>query len=1093
MKKRLFIFLCIASLATTSFGQKKKGTETEEKSAINSSLVSGLKWRSVGPALTAGRIADIAVNPNNPAEYYLAIASGGVFKTTNAGTTYEPIFDSYGSYSIGCVTLDPNNSNVVWVGTGENNNQRSVAFGDGIYKSEDGGKSFKNLGLKNSEHISDILVDPRNSNVVYVAAYGPLWSAGGDRGVYKTTDGGKNWKQIFKISENTGCADLVMDPNNPDVLYAAMHQRRRHVWTYVGGGPESGVFKTMNGGENWEELTNGLPQNKMGRVGLAISPVNSNYVYAIVEAKDDKHGFYRSTDRGASFSKMSSHSTSGNYYQEIYCDPKDVNKVFSMDTWLHHTEDGGKTFKATGEENKHVDNHCIWIDPQNTDHWLVGCDGGLYETWDHANKWHYKPNLPITQFYKVAVDNAEPFYNIYGGTQDNNSQGGPSRTINNAGITNADWFITNGGDGFESAIDPVNPNIVYAQAQYGWIVRYDKTTGQKIGIQPMPLKGEEAFRWNWDAPLLVSPHDHKTLYFAANRLFKSTDYGDTWERVSPDLTRQIDRNKLKEMGKTWGMNTVMKNKSTSMYGNIVALDESPLKKGLLYVGTDDGLIQVSEDDGKTWRQMESFPGIPAYTYVNMLIADKYDENVVYAVFNNHKSGDFKPYILKSADKGNTWTSISGNLPERGSVYAMAQDHVNKNLLFCGTEFGFYFSIDGGKDWVKLTAGLPTVAIRDIAIQARENDLVVATFGRSFYVLDDYSVLRDLKAEDLDKDGAIYPIKDAWHYVESNPIGLRGKSSMGASYFTSPNPDFGATFTYYIKEKRKTAKEKRTDEENKLDKDGKDVPWISIEEMRKEDLEEKPFLLFIIRDAEGNEVNRIKKSVSKGINRVTWNLRSASTSPIKLSNGKTGRYSNPDDGYMVKPGKFNVQLFRVDNGEVTQLSSKVEFNVKSLNTNAVPSDPAEMQVFTTQLSELNRSVDGASRIMRDYKNRLAHIKQAVIQYPGTNINLLKDIKALEEKFYKLEIAMWGDGTLSSKDIETVPSISDRVGTISYQIYGSTANPTTTQKKSMELAKEEFVQAKKDLDFLVVSIKDLEKKLAQIPIPYTPGRGDEWKEE
>lgn len=1092
MKHIILTCSIVLSLTFVSFGQKKK--EASEDSPINSGLVSGLKWRSVGPALTAGRISDLAVNPNNPAEYYLAIASGGVFKTSNSGTTYEPIFDSYGSYSVGCVTIDPNNSNVVWIGTGENNNQRSVAYGDGVYKSVDGGKSFKNVGLEKSEHISDIIVDPRNSNIIYAAAYGPLWSEGGERGVYKSEDGGKSWKNVFKISKHTGCADLVMDPNNPDVLYAAMHQRRRHVWTYVGGGPESGVFKSEDGGETWNELKNGLPVNKMGRVGLAVSPVNSDYVYAIVEAKDDKHGFYRSTDRGGSFSKMSSYKTSGNYYQEIYCDPKDVNKVFSMSTWLHHTEDGGKTFKMTGERNKHVDNHCIWIDPNNTDHWLVGCDGGLYETWDHAKRWQYKPNLPITQFYKVAVDNAEPFYNIYGGTQDNNSQGGPSRTSNNAGITNADWFITNGGDGFESAIDPVNPDIVYAQAQYGWIVRYDKKSGEKIGIQPMPQRDEKAFRWNWDAPLLVSPHDHKTLYFAANKLFKSPDYGNTWERVSPDLTRQINRNELKEMGKVWGMNTVMKNKSTTMYGNIVALDESPKKQGLLYVGTDDGLIQVSEDDGKNWRKIESFPGVPEKTYVNMIIADKHDENVVYAAFNNHKNGDFKPYVLKSIDKGVSWTSITGDLPKRGSVYALAQDHVNKDLLFAGTEFGFYFSINGGKNWIKLSAGLPTIAIRDIAIQARENDIVLASFGRSFYVLDDYSPLRELTEENLNKNAHLFPIRDAWHYVPSNPIGGRGKSSMGASYFTSPNPDFGATFTYYIKEGKKTAKEKRTEEENKLDKEGKDVQWPSIEEMRKEELEEKAFVLFMIRDENGNEINRIKKPLSKGVHRVTWGLRSASTSPIKLRQGKTGRYSNPDDGFMVRPGKYNVQMFMVDNGEVTQLTPKQDFVVKSLNNTTLP-DPGlnKMEVFSKQVAELSRSVDGSSRIMRDYKNKLNHIKAAIEKYPGTNINLLKDVKMLEEKFYNLEIAMWGDGTLSSKDIETLPSISGRVGTIAYQIYGSTAEPTTTQKTSLEIANEDYVKAKKDLDFIIASVKELEKKLAQIPIPYTPGRGEEWKED
>ncbi len=420
-----------------------------------------------------------------------------VWKTSNSGNTYQPIFDGQGSYSIACVTIDPNNPHTIWVGTGENNNQRSVAYGDGVYKSEDGGASWQNVGLKSSEHIGNIIVHPTHSDVVYVAAYGPLWSEGGERGLYKTEDGGKTWKNILSIDEHTGISEIVMDPRNPDVIYAAAHQRRRHVFTYVGGGPSSGIHKSTDGGKTWTKLSSGLPSATMGRIGLAISPVNPDYVYAIIEAEKDQQGFYRSTNRGASWTKMSKHKTSGNYYQELYCDPVDVDKVFSMDTWLHHTEDGGKTFVETGEKNKHVDNHCMWIDPQDTKHWIVGCDGGIYETWDHAANWQYKPNLPVTQYYKVAVDNASPFYNVYGGTQDNNSMGGPSATMTNHGIRNSDWYITNGGDGFESAIDPVDPNIVYAQSQYGWLVRYDKVTGEKVSIQPQPKAGEPGLRWNW--------------------------------------------------------------------------------------------------------------------------------------------------------------------------------------------------------------------------------------------------------------------------------------------------------------------------------------------------------------------------------------------------------------------------------------------------------------------------------------------------------------------------------------------------------------------------------------------------------------------
>ncbi|MBL4653343.1 MAG: hypothetical protein JKY53_10850 [Flavobacteriales bacterium] len=650
MKK--ILILSLTALISLSISAKK-GDEEKKDGKYKTSTFSGLSFRSIGPALTSGRIADIAVNPNNTAEYYVAVASGGVWKTTNHGTTFSPIFDSQGSYSIGCVTIDPNNPHTIWVGTGENNNQRSVAYGDGVYKSNDGGKSWKNMGLKTSEHIGKIIVHPTNSNIVYVAAYGPLWNKGGDRGIYKTEDGGKTWNKVLDIDEHTGISDIVMDSRNPDVIYAAAHQRRRHTFTYVGGGPSSGIHKTEDGGKTWNKLSSGLPSSNMGRIGLAISPVNPDYVFAMIEAEQDNEGFYRSTNRGASWTKMSKHRTSGNYYQEIICDPNDVDKIFSMDTWLHHTEDGGKTFKKTGEKSKHVDNHCIWINPNNTNHWIVGCDGGLYETWDHAASWQYKPNLPVTQYYKVAVDNAEPFYNVYGGTQDNNSMGGPSRTTTNHGIMNSDWYITNGGDGFESAIDPVNPNIVYAQSQYGWLVRYDKSTGERVGIQPQPRAGEDGLRWNWDAPLIISPHNNKRLYFAANKLFKSDDQGNTWECISDDLTRQIDRNTLKVMGRVQSMDAVMKNKSTTMYGNIVALDESSKQEGLIYVGTDDGLIQITEDNGKTWKKISSFVGIPSNTYVNAIVCSQHDANTVYAVFNNHKQGDFKPYILKSTDKGVT--------------------------------------------------------------------------------------------------------------------------------------------------------------------------------------------------------------------------------------------------------------------------------------------------------------------------------------------------------------------------------------------------------------------------------------------------------
>lgn len=1085
MKSSLIALFLGLLIVNPSFSQKK-GDKTEDKSKINSGFVSGLSFRCIGPALTAGRVADIAVNPNNPDQYYLAIASGGVWKTDNHGNTYYPIFDGQGSYSIGCVTIDPNNENTIWVGTGENNNQRSVAYGDGVYKSIDGGKSWKNMGLKESEHISKVIVDPRNSDVIYVAAYGPLWSDGGERGVYKSVDGGENWERIHFISDKSGTADLVMDPNDPDVLYEAVHQRRRHVFTYVGGGEESSLYKTTDGGKTWKEITSGLPKGKMGRIGLAVSPVDNNYVYAIIEAEEDKGGFFRSTNKGLSWEKRSGYNTSGNYYQEIVCDPVDKDKVFSMDTWLHHSEDGGKSFKQTGEEGKHVDNHCMWINPNNTDHWILGCDGGVYETWDHANNWHFKPNLPITQFYKVAVDNDAPFYNVYGGTQDNNSLGGPSRTLNNAGIQNSDWYITNGGDGFESQVDPEDPNIVYAQAQYGWLVRYDRQSGEKIGIQPQPKKGEAPYRWQWDAPLVISKHDHKRIYFAANKVFKSDDRGNTWQTISPDLTRQLDRNKLKVMGEIQSPEAVMKNKSTTMYGNIVALDESAKNENLLYAGTDDGLIHVTTDGGGTWNKKDNFPGIPAMTYVNMILTSQHDEGTVYAVFNNHKKGDFKPYILKSTNKGDSWVSVAGDLPERGSVYAIAEDHENPNLLFAGTEFGVFFTINGGKNWIQLSAGLPTIAVRDIAIQTRENDLVLATFGRGFYVLDDYSPLRSLTEQMTEEKARIFPVKTGLQYIETNPLGLRGTGSQGASHYAASNPEFGVTFTYYVKDKPKSTKDLRKENEDKAKKDGADIQYPSYEDFVKEDNYEDSYLLFVIKDSDGKEVRKMKTGSKTGVNRITWNMRYPATTPIELSTGKTGRYSNPNEGPLALPGKYTVELHQYEDGAFEKLAEPVSFEIKALENSSLARQTEANIAFKREVGELRRQYRGTGSILGDLENRLKFIQAAIEQYPGADLDWMKEVRALELTIHDIKIALYGDWHKSSRDVEADPSLGDRIGLIVYQCWYSTSDPTTTHKEQFEIAKEEYASIKSDVSKVESRVKALEEKLNTSGIPYTPNR-------
>lgn len=1083
MKKLVFALLAVA---TTSglFAQKSKSKDADAEKKTET--LSGMSFRAIGPALVSGRIADLAVNPNNHDEFYVAVASGGVFKTSNHGNTFTPIFDGESSYSIGCITIDPNNEHTVWVGTGENNNQRSVAYGDGVYKSLDDGKSWKNMGLKNSEHIAKIIIHPENSQVVYVAAYGPLYNDGGDRGIYKTTDGGENWERILHASDKTGFSDLWMDPRDPNVMYAAAHQRRRHVWTYLSGGPESAIYKTTDGGANWRKIMSGLPKSDLGRIALAIAPTNPDIVYAMVEGYDKDHGgFYKSTNLGESWSKQSDYYTSGNYYVELVPDPEDADKVFSMDTWLHHTENGGKKFNRTGEKSKHVDNHAMWIDPSNTNHWLVGCDGGLYETWDAANNWKFHQNLNITQFYRVAVDYDKPFYNVYGGTQDNNTLGGPSRTKNAHGISNFDWFITRGGDGFEPAVDPNNPDIVYSQSQYGWLVRYNRKTGEKVNIKPIERKGEEPYRWNWDAPLLISPHDSKRLYFAANKVFKSDDRGNTWEVISEDLTQQIDRNKLKVMGTTWGPDAVALHKSTTIYGNLVALDESPIKAGLLYSGTDDGLIQVTENDGESWTKYSSFTGVPSGTYVNVLKADLFDENTVYAGFNNHKNGDFKPYLLKSTDKGKTWTNITANLPERGSVFTIAQDHVNKDILFVGTEFGVFVTLNGGKKWMQIKGGLPTIAIRDMEIQRRENDLVLASFGRGFFVLDDYSALRTM-ADTAGKTAHVFPIKDALAFIENNPMGTRGKASQGEAFFTTPNPAIGATFTYYLAEKPQTLAEQRRKAEKKIRKDGGDVVYPSFEELKKEDLEEKPFLIFEIKDAKGAVVSRYKETkVSKGVNKSVWDFRLETTTPVKLKERKVSRYGSPDWGALALPGTYSVTIYQFHDGKLQKLTEPTNFEVKMLHQDQISkADATTLANYIEKVGEGRRVMRAMLAQVSETDKAIDYMQNAVLQTPKADPKWLEDMDKMKKELANIKIALYGDFTRSKREVEAYPGIADRIEIAVDNIYSHTEAPTNSEQQSFDIAMQELKAQQATFAQLKTALNTMTEKLKAAKSPYFP---------
>lgn len=1068
--KKLLLFTLSASLSLATFAQKNKAKTEAKKSPIVEANLGGLKFRNIGPATTSGRIVDIAVNPKNHAEYYLALASSGVWKTTNHGTTFEPIFDGYGSFSTGCVTIDPNNANVVWVGTGENNNQRSVPYGDGVYKSADGGKSFKKMGLENSEHIGMIKVHPKNSNVVFVAAVGPLWSSGGDRGLYKTTDGGKTWENVLNISEHTGVNEVHFDPRNPDVIYATAHQRRRHVWTYISGGPESAIYKSTDGGKSFEKLSGGLPSSDVGRISLSVSPANPDVVYAMLEG----HGFYRSTDRGASWSKMSGHETSGNYYVEIFAHPYDVNTIYSMDTYGQVSYDGGKTFKNIPEAKKHVDNHCMWINPDDTDHMIWGCDGGLYETWDGMKSWQWKANLPTIQFYRVAVDQAEPFYNVYGGTQDNNSLGGPSRTIYRRGIVNEDWYVTNGGDGFESQIDPKDPNIVYAQAQYGWLVRFDRASGERVPIQPQPGPGEDPYVWNWDAPLLISPHDNKTLYFSANKVFKSTDRGNSWTAISEDLTRKIDRNTLEVMGKVWPMDAIAYHKSTTVYGNIVSFMESEKKKGLLFAGTDDGLVHVSENDGGSWKAYSTFPGIPERTYVQDLKPSQHDENVVYAVFNNHKNGDFKPYILKSSNKGGSWVNIAGNLPERGSVYSLAEDHVNPDLLFAGTEFGVFFTLDGGKVWKQLKAGLPTIAIRDIAIQKRENDLVLASFGRGFYILDDYSPLRSLADETLEQNAAVLPIKDGLLF---NQAYVGGTDYKGASYYSAENPPIGATFTYYIKEAPKTIKQER------LEREKTNPAWPDAAQIRAEDQEEKYYLLFEISDDSGKAIRRISTAYAAGVQRITWDGRYGSNADLSL---RGAPMTNADDAYFAPEGSYTVRIFESKNGTLKPLTEPVGFKIKHLKHNTLyTQNTNELLAFQAEVDGVARELSAANEYFKETTEMVQHLKSAARNTAGADVGLLNQLRELELQLGNIDIALHGDASLAKREFPTLPGLQERLGLTAWGSWYNTSAPTGTQRQQVAFVKAELPKITNELKTIMAQAEAIKNKLYKAGAPYLRG--------
>jgi photosystem II stability/assembly factor-like uncharacterized protein len=1091
--KRWMFYVVVLSvcLVTSASGAKKAVSEPEEDdSLLKAETFAGLEIRNIGPALMSGRIADIAVHPDDASVWYVAVGSGNLWKTVNAGTTWETIFDDQGSYSLGDVTLDPSSPDIVWVGTGENVGGRHVGYGDGVYKSVDGGQTWKNMGLKDSEHIGRILVDPRDSNVVWVAAQGPLWSKGGERGLYKTTDGGETWENVLSDGPYTGVNEMIMDPRNPDVLYATTHQRYRTVAALIDGGPETAIYKTADGGATWTKLETGLPEEDMGRIGLAISPQNPDVVYATIELAWRKGGFYRSEDGGASWEKRSDYLSGGtgpHYYQEIYASPHAFDRIYQMDVRLHWSEDGGKTFTMVGEQDKHGDNHAISFIADDPNYLLVGSDGGLYESWDLGKTWKFISNLPITQYYKVAVDYDEPFYNLYGGTQDNNTQGGPSRTVNTNGIRNSDWFITLGGDGHQPAVDYSNPDIVYSESQQGYLARYDRRTGEVVYIQPQPEKGAPAERFNWDSPILISPHDPARLYFASQRVWRSDDRGDSWTAISKDLSRGRDRLTMPMMDRVQSVDAIWDLWAMSMYANVTSLSESPVQEGLLYAGTDDGLIHMTDDNGANWRRTDGFASVPAESFVNDVKADLFDTDTVYAAFSNDKTGDFKPYLVKSTDRGQTWTSIAGDLPDRHLVWRIVQDHERPELLFVGTEFGIFFTVDGGQKWVKLTGGVPNIPFRDLVIQKRENDLVGASFGRSFFIFDDYTPLRQVSEEMLAQEATLFPVRDAWWYIEKRPMGRGAKATQGADFYVAPNPPFGAVFTYYLKDGYKTRKAERQEAEKKLVEEGGDTPNPGWEVLQEEAQQEAPAILFTISDASGNVVRRLTSPAGKGFHRVAWDLRFPETDAV-TSLEEEQDFGRGGGGPLVEPGQFTVSMAKRIDGEEVSLGEPQSFEVKRMFEGTLPgASPEEMVAFSREIAEVNRQADAVRYILDSTGEQLQFIKKALSQSAHADTSLDTQVRALERRLLDLREMAYGNEQQDELGEPVPHSVGRRLSSAYMGTVLSTYGPTPNHQQTLAIAKEELAEVKVGLTQLVdVDLPAFEDKLDAAGVPWTPGR-------
>lgn len=871
-----------------------------------------LEFREIGPAVMGGRIDDFAAVESNPSIVYVGTASGGVWKTTNNGTTWEPVFDEEGVSTIGDIAIAPSDPSVVWVGTGEANNRQSSSWGNGIYRSLDGGKTWTNMGLDKTHHIGRIVIHPKNPDIVYVAAQGHLWGANPDRGVYKTSDGGKSWSQVLKINDDTGVSDIAMDPESPDILYAAAYERRRTPFGFDGGGPGSAIYKSTDGGAIWKKLTKGLPYENggdTGRIGLDIYRKDPNIVYA--EIQHERGGTFRSEDQGETWKRMGETDPRPSYYSQIRVDPNNDLRIWELGAQMYYSEDGGKTFTTDRVRGIHGDFHGMWIDPANSNHMITGSDGGIHWSDDAGKNWNFLNVIAIGQFYEVALDNEKP-YHVCGGLQDNGSWCGPSQTLTREGIGNEDWQVIHGGDGFYAAIDTVEPWIVYTESQDGHVARRDMRTGEQRSIMPEAKAGEPHYRFQWNSPVAVSSHEHTTIYYGGNYLFKSTDRGDSWTRLGGDLTTGVDRTKLPILGKVPDKNTLSRNDGVEEYPTITTLSESPLTANVLWVGTDDGNLQVTRDGGKSWKNVAAkVPGLPKGTYVSRVAASKTGEGAAFATFDGHRSDDYGVYVFATTDYGETWKSLRSGIPDSaGTVHVIREHPRNTNLLFAGTEFGLWVSWDRGGSWTALRNNFPTVPVDDVEIQARDNDLVLATHGRSIWIFDDLTPLEKMDANVANSPLTFFPPRTATTWF------LRQRRwSAGQQMFTAKNPPYGALLSYYLKEAMPPEAPKRTGED-RADAAAGQRPR---REARGEAAESKEGQVKItVIDKDGKVIREFDGPGAAGVNRTNWDLREnapAEPTPEQRQAIAAGFGFGPR-GPLVEPGEYTIKI-KAGEREATQ--------------------------------------------------------------------------------------------------------------------------------------------------------------------------------